>query len=188
MARKQKQVEEADEGPDLLGKPIAKYGTGPKALTFIIIAVVIGLIGGGLIGGGDEISFALNENPDGTLYRFMGWVLVVLGMLSVAYGVFHLGQRLEIRRQGLRYTRRRKTIQLRWDEVFDIEIFQTHIYYRGVKQRTDWEIYISGYTGKIHLTKSFLHLIRSIPAVIGLLKHHSGHDPRMAEPEIWNNN
>jgi hypothetical protein len=157
-----------------LGKPLATYGTEVKATVFITLAVFAGLAGGATVGASTRLARSLADSRDGTPYAVVGWCLVVLGMVSVAYGVFHLGLSFQVCRGGVRLRRRRLVTEIPWDEVQHIEVFKTNLVYRGAKQRTDWEVFIHGRYHTIHLTKAFLHLVRSVPGILGLLKMHSG--------------
>jgi hypothetical protein len=174
VGTKRAQEAKARTDRDRLGKPLASYGTSAKATAFILLAVIAGLGGGAAVGASNRLAAVLANHPDGTPYAVVGWCSVALGMVSVAYGVFHLGQSFEIRRKGLRLRRRRGATEMTWDEVDHIEVFKTNIYYRGAKQRVDWEVFIYGRWDTIHLTTSFLHLVPSVVALVGLLRLHSG--------------
>jgi hypothetical protein len=180
MAKKKRsQVAEADADRDPLGKPLARYGTRIKAILFIVIAVLLGLAGGGVMGASKQLARSLAGSHEDTLYIVMSWVMLAVAVASVAYGVYHLGQSFEIRRGGVRFTRRRAVAELRWEEIFDIQVFRTDIHYRGAKQRVDWEIFIHGIPGQIHLTTAFLHMVPSVTALVGLLKKYSGKEAHM---------
>jgi hypothetical protein len=180
MAKKKRsQVAEADADLDPLGKPLARYGTRTRAILFIVLAVLLGLAGGGVMGASKQLARALADSHEDTLYTVISWVMLAVAVPSVAHGVYHLGKSFEIRRKGVRFTRRRTVAELRWDEIFEIQVFRTDIYYRGAKQRVDWEILIHGIPGQIHLTTSFLHLVPSVTALISLLKQNSGKEPVM---------
>jgi hypothetical protein len=175
MARKKcSQAAEADANLDPLGKPLARYGTRKKAIIFIVIAVLLGLAGGGMMAASKRLARALADSHEDTLYTLMSWVMLVVAVAGVAYGVYHLGQSFEVRRKGVRFTRRRAVAELRWVEIFDIQATRTAVYYRGVRHRVDWEIFIHGIPGLIHLTTSFLHLVPSVTALLSLLKQGTG--------------
>jgi hypothetical protein len=176
---KRSPVAEVDADLDPLGKPLARYGTRTRAIVFIVLAVLLGLAGGGVMGASKQLAWSQAGSREDTLYIAMSWVMLAIAVPSVAHGVYHLGKSFEIRRKGVRFTRRRAVAELRWDEIFEIQVFRTDIYYRGAKQRVDWEIFIHGIPGQIHLTTSFLHLVPSVTALISLLKLNSGKEPIM---------
>lgn len=176
MARKRTRTPEADTVSDPLGKPLARYGTGMKVLLFLFTGFLLAGCGGVLMGAAERIAYRLAGSNDGGPYTFVAWGLVVIAMGTAAHGAFHFRRSFEVRRHGVRFRRRQSVLELRWSEISLIEVFKTNVYHYRTKQRTDWEIFIHGTHGTIHLTKAFLHLVPSVVGLVSLLKMHSGQE------------
>ena len=171
----QRRVEaDADTGHDPLGKPLATYTTGRSAVLVIVLAVILGLGGGAVLGAADQISTAVVGSRDEGLYAVAGWVLMLGGAGTMAWGVLLLGRRLEVRRKGVRYVRRRRVQELRWDEIADIRVRKITIYYRGAKQGVRWEVDFDAGARSIYLDSTFLRHIPRVTELVQLLETASG--------------
>ena len=179
MAEKRTRPAEPDAKSDRLGKPLARYTSTVRSIVLIVLAVILGLSGGAVVGGADALAWNLAQSQDGLPYAIVGWVLVATGGGMVACGVWFLGRSFEIRRKGVRFTSGPNVTELRWDEIDHIDVHKTIIYYRGARQGERWEIFIHGGIYTIHLTPSFLKLVRSVTEVVSLLKLHSGKEIEM---------
>ncbi len=174
MVQQRRLEADADTGRDRLGKPLAVYTTRMSAVLVIVTAVILGLSGGGVLGAADPISNALVGSDDEGIYAVVGWGLMLAGAATMAWGVFLLGRKFEVRRQGVRYTRRRRVRELRWDEIDAIRVRKTVVYYRGAKQRVLWEVDFDAGDSSIHLDSAFLRHISSVTELVQLLKAASG--------------
>jgi hypothetical protein len=163
---------------DGLGKPYASYGTSLKAILFIVLAVILGLAGGAVLGGANALAWNLAESTDGTPYTIFGWIFIVIGMGIIAYAVYYLGRSFEIRRKGVRYVNRFSVIELRWDEIIMINVHKTtHVDQYGRRTgRIDWDISFEATTGYIHLSPAFLYMVPSVHGMVSLLKMHCGQE------------
>ena len=173
MTSKQLAGRESDKDDDPLGKPLARYGTNSKALMLMATAAVLGLSGGVVAVNADWFALRLAESQESTAYAFTGWALLVLGMLSVAWGVWGYGRFFELRRKGVRFARRQGTTELRWDEVESIQVHKTVTVVRGART-VNWEVYICGGEDTIYLSSGFLRLVPSVSELLTTLKAVSG--------------
>jgi hypothetical protein len=172
MTRKQEAERESD-AEDPLGKPLARYGTNSKAFMLMVTAAVLGLSGGVVVVNADWFALRFAESQESTAYRFVGWILLVLGMLTMAWGVWGYGRYFELRRKGVRFTRRQGTTELRWNEVESILVNKTVTVVRGART-VNWEISIYGGEESIYLSPGFLRLVPSVSELLTLLKAVSG--------------
>jgi hypothetical protein len=174
MAEKRTKGEPADRSRDPLGKSFESYGTTIKAIMLIILAVILALPGGAVVGGANALAWRLAESTDGMPYTIVGWVLVVIGMCVIAFAVYQLGRSFEVRRKGVRFRNRFNVTELRWDEIDLISVHKTtHVDQTGRRTgRIDWDITITGLTDEIHLSPTFLKMVPSVYGLVELLKMH----------------
>jgi hypothetical protein len=171
--KKKKPRPDADDSSrDPLGKPLARYSTTFKAVMLIIVAVVLGLSGGGVLGGSKALAEYLAESQEDTAYVFVGWGFILVGMPVIAYGVFGLGRSFEVRRKGVRFRDHGTVTELLWDEISQIDVHKNDIYYRGAKTGERWEVFIHGGRDTIHLSPIFLKMVPSVRELANLLKMH----------------
>jgi hypothetical protein len=174
MAEKRAKERDRDASSDPLGKPLARYSTNGRSVMLVVVAVVLGLSGAATLGGAEALAWRLADSTDGTPYVIVGWALMLAGAGTVAWGVYYYGRSFEVRRKGVRFSRRGSVTELRWDQIEHIEVQRTIILYRGRPTgRYRWEIFICGWD-TIHLTPSFLQLVRSVTELVSILKVQSG--------------
>jgi hypothetical protein len=170
--RKKKQRQDDDGSRDPLGKPLARYSTTLKAVMLIVVAVVLGLSGGGVLGASKALARYLAESEEDTAYVVVAWGFILVGMGVIAYGVYGLGRSFEVRRKGVRLRDHGTVTELHWDEISRIDVHKTDVYYRGAKTGERWEVYVHGGRDTIYLSSTFLKMVPSVRELVNLLKMH----------------
>jgi len=176
MAEKWKdRIEDLEPGEDQLGKLLARYGSNMKAIMLIVVALVLGLSGGAVRGAGEWLARNLADSNDSGPYTLVGWGLMITGAFAVSWGVLGLGRSFEIRKYGVRFSRRRDVTELSWEQVEDVQVHKTVVRTRYGTQ-VQWDVYIYGRSDTIHLAWSFLQLVPSVSELINVLKATSGRE------------
>jgi hypothetical protein len=171
MAEKRRARPEADSGGDPLGKPLEVYNAKGKAIAYLIIGVVLGLIGGG------GLIYGLPRGEDGLMATLIGGLFALAAPAFIGVSLFNLKRSFEVRRGGVRFTSWGKTTEMRWDEVKRIDVTRTVDDAAGGRGRTvQWEVHIKGRKKEIVLSPTFLELLRSPSALVKLLKMKCGQD------------
>jgi hypothetical protein len=173
MEKRRKKPRPDGEGSrDPLGKPLARYSTTLKAVMIIVVAVVLGLSGGAVLGASRALARYLAESEEDTAYVVVAWGFILVGVAVIAYGVFGLGRSFEIRRKGVRHRDHGTVTELLWDEIYRIDVHKTDVYYRGAKTGERWEVHVHGGRDTIYLSSTFLKMVPSVRELVSLLKMH----------------
>jgi hypothetical protein len=171
VAEKRRARPEAGSGGDPLGKPLEVYSAKAKAITYLIIGVVLGLIGGG------GLAYGLPRGEEGLMATLIGGLFALAAPAFVGVSLFNLKRSFEVRRGGVRFTSWGGTTEMRWDEVKRIDVTRTVDDASGGRGRTvEWEVHIQGRKKKIVLSPTFLGLVRSPSSLVKLLRMHSGQE------------
>jgi hypothetical protein len=167
--------------PDLLGKALATYSSVRSGVLLVIAAVILGLGGGAVLGAAGRLAYDLADSRDDRPYTYVGWGMTLTGTLVMAAGVLQFGRRLEVRQKGVRFRRRQRVQELRWDEVYDIIVRKTVTRDRNGVIRVNWDVEIYAYDDAIYLRPAFLRRISSVSELINMLKVASGKDVVMED-------
>jgi hypothetical protein len=172
MAKKRRAGSEVSSDGDPLGKPLEVYNAKGKAIAYLIVGVVMGLLGGG------GLAYGLPKGEDGLMATLIGGLFALGAPVFVGVSLYNLKRSFEVRRGGVRFTSWGKTTEMRWDEVKRIDVTRTvDDDVPGARGRTvQWEVHIQGRKKEIVLGPTFLELVRSPSALVKLLKMRCGQD------------
>lgn len=168
---KEKEREEDEQDPSLdpLGKPIAEFSSTKQSVSLMIGAVVV--VGLGI--------FLILKDTKDEMHLFFGGLAILVALVMAGWGFTQAGKKLEVRRKGIRYTKGRTKIQMRWKDISDIQIVKTYVGSQG-STNIEWDITING-KKTIHLPNRFLSLVPDKGSLIHLMKINSGIDPVESE-------
>lgn len=181
--KKRPKPDEVRTSGDPLGKLVKEYGV--NLAEVLVVAVIGGLIGGGLIW------YALSREPDSLIWLLVGSAVMIATVVLLALSLLNLGRRLELRKHGVRWTEFGSITELAWGDIVDIEIQreeETNLGIASVHKRssdgisssgpltkTEWDITIRGHDGRlIRLRPLFLRTVDDPKKLISQLRLGAG--------------
>lgn len=168
---------------DSLGELIDCYRVNVAVIA--LGCAVAALIGFGLVG------YGLTREPISRGFVIAGGAVVLLAFVLLATSGFNIGRSLELRKQGIRYRELGHEVEIRWDDVVDVQVERIDRTNMGVVTKhtrssdevspsgpltnTEWQITIIGHDRqRICLRPTFLKLVPDVRKLISRLRLRAG--------------
>ena len=168
---------------DPLGKLIQQFGVNPAEVlvTFAILAV----IGGGIV------AYALSREPDSLTWLLIGGAVLLMAGVLLVTNLLNLGRRLELRKDGVRFTESGAVTEFGWNEIVAVEVNRLDDTYLGVASvqkrstdavnpsspltKTEWDVTLRAHDDRtIRLRPTFFRIVPDPKKLISQLRLGAG--------------